>query len=158
MKKSILTAMAICIPISLISFTFYYLKPKVYTCEVNSVWYKKINHTAPLVMLTKNKVILSDNKQGILSIHGSVSKGEQDYIINRSINVTYEEINKKGNYKINFTSSTVKSNDNIPDNVLGEFIQIGANDISYYARLFKYEDGIYILRSEDSSRFICYSE
>ncbi|KPD03598.1 hypothetical protein M992_0888 [Moellerella wisconsensis ATCC 35017] len=158
MKKSILTTMAICIPISLISFTFYYLKPTVYTCETNSIWYKKINYNKPVVMSTTSKVIVSDNKEGILSIHGIVKQGDQDYLINRSIYLTFEEINKKGNYKIKFINSTIKSNDNIPDNVLAEFMQIGNNDISYYARLFKYEDGIYVLRSEDSSKFICYSE
>nr|WP_282560737.1 FidL-like protein [Providencia sp. R33] len=89
-------------------------------------------------------------------MYGNIKNQENTYRLDRAIYFDYQQVDLKGNYIINFTSSSITSSDNTPYNVFANFIQLEQDKIKYYVNIKKMADNVYILKDESYSSFTCH--
>ncbi|MGJ3355855.1 FidL-like protein [Providencia sp. Je.9.19] len=127
-------------------------------CHSEVVWIKDNGTPNGISLKSKMSILTSNDNQGRINVYGYIKDKDATYRLDRAIYFNYQPVDKKGNYAVNFTSSSITTSDNTPDDLFSNFIQLEQDKIKYYVNITKMEDNIYILKDEAYSSFTCHVE
>ncbi|MEQ4676383.1 FidL-like protein [Providencia vermicola] len=155
MKKYIITSLVL---VTLVTITSYAVKKEnndMKVCYSENIWIKDNGTQDGLNLRSKVTIQLADDNHGRMNMFGYIKSNELTYRLDRAIYFDYQSIDYKGNYVINFTSFSITSSDNIPEEIFSNFIQLEQDKIKYYVNIIKIDDNIYLLKDESYSSFTC---
>ena len=155
MKKYIVASLILVSSVTIASYVTKKEKNDIKICHSEIVWIKDNATTDGLNLKSKVSIQLAEDNHGRMNIYGYIKNHELTYRLDRAVYFDYQKIDFKGNYVINFTSLSITSSDNTPQEVFSNFIQLEQDKIKYYVNITKMEDNIYILKDEAYSSFTC---
>lgn len=155
MKKYIVASLILVSSVTIASYVIKKEKSDIKICHSEIVWIKDNATTDGLNLKSKVSIQLAEDNHGRMNIYGYIKNHKLTYRLDRAVYFDYQKVGLKGNYVINFTSLSITSSDNTPQEVFSNFIQLEQDKIKYYVNITKMEDNIYILRDEAYSSFTC---
>lgn len=158
MKKYFILAIVLVAAATVAYYNLNNEKNDIQFCHSELVWIKDNGTQDGLNLKSKVTIQLSEDNHGRINMYGNVKNQENTYRLDRAIYFDYQQVDLKGNYIINFTSSSITSSDNTPYNVFANFIQLEQDKIKYYVNIKKMTDNIYILKDESYSSFTCHMQ
>lgn len=155
MKKYIAVSLLLVVAVSAASYVIKNKNNDRKICHSEVVWIKDNSTQDGLNLKSKVTIQLNEDNHGRMNMYGNVVNHGITYRLDRAIYFNYQQIDNKGNYVVNFTSSSITTSDNIPDDVFSYFIELEKDKIKYYINITKMADDIFILKDESYSSFTC---
>lgn len=155
MKKYIAVSLLLIIATTAASYVMKNKNNDRKTCHSEVVWIKDNSTQEGLSLKSKVTIQLNDGNQGRMNMYGNLVNHGITYRLDRAIYFDYQKIDNKGNYVVDFISSSITASDNIPDDIFSYFIELEKDKIKYYINITQMADNIFILKDESYSSFTC---
>lgn len=152
MKKIIVSSLCIIILCSYIFYRYHDKKP--FRCDAQLISHIEQNNSKLELNIHAN-VIFMLNKEGALSLAGSVKHDGKEYLVSRTVFFTTHSSGLSNINKTTITHENVNKSDEVPQEVWLKYILPAALGAEFYSEMYKMNKNGMLVQMLSNPLFVC---